>query len=431
MAEVDLWRYLATALTMPCLVPLVLILIPWWRYPLRKMCLLALALEAALAGGCLAIYGALGFSQAALWLAGCLLPALCVLVFSFCCELRDGRLFFLLTSLGLFVSLCDALASMFAARGQPGWTFIRLTLILLFTLLLWRFGRKPLLEMLELNQIRWAQVAVIPLALSASLMSFYLPRIAQGRRTSFPSTLIFCVTVVLVYLTLYRFQRATLEQTEIRQGAELLRSEVEFLHRQAALAEQASESMRVFRHDIRHYVSVLQGCLDAGETGAARKVLEQMRQNAETDGDWAALHHYTGLPALDTVLTQAAARAAACGVDFQAALTLPSALRVDGTELAVAVSNALENALDAAAQEPESPPRSVRVCSQPSGRQWFLVVSNTFSGVLEKDEKTGLPRAARPGHGYGTRSIANFAHKYGCLADCSVQDGMFHLRLLI
>lgn len=431
MPEPNLWRYLATALTTPLLVPLALVLLPWWRCAFRRVCLLALALEGVLAAVGALLYLAFGPSPQGIWAAGVFLPLICVLAFVHLCELRDGRLLFLMVSMALYNAVCDSLVGMFAPRSDPLWLALKVISTAVLGTLLALFARRPLLEMLDSNQIHWGQVSVIPLALHAGLLSLYLPRIEMGQRTPPSSTIILCLSAVLVYITLYRFQRATLEQTEIRQSAELLRSQVDFLHRQAALAEQASENMRVFRHDIRHYITLLQGCLDAGETGAAREVLEQMRRNAEAGDGWAALRRYTGLPVLDTVLTQAAEQAQRAGVEFTARLALPAELRVDCTELAVAISNALENAVNAAGREPDTARRAVSIESRPCDEQLFLVVTNTYSGALEKDEKTGLPRAERAGHGYGTRSIANFARKYGCQVDCCVRDGAFSLRLLI
>ncbi len=57
---------------------------------------------------------------------------------------------------------------------------------------------------------------------------------------------------------LYRFQRAIRQQAEIQKYNAILRSEVGFLEKEAAQAEAASQSVRIFRHDMRHFIRLLQ-----------------------------------------------------------------------------------------------------------------------------------------------------------------------------
>lgn len=102
---------------------------------------------------------------------------------------------------------------------------------------------------------------------------------------------------------------------------------------------------------------------------------------------------------------------------------------VNDVELAVVLSNALENAVRAAAQDHSGQPRLVAIQSYPCSQSLFLVISNNYHGELILDDKTGLsiPPVPTEGHGYGTLLIYNFAQKYHCTLDCQQKDGRLKL----
>lgn len=431
MEPISLWRYIASALQTPIVIPIVLMLIPRWRYSTRSMILRTIGIEALVIGLTFVFYFTLGPTVLSGYLVGLALPPLCFFAFWTCCSLRDSRLFFLMVTICLDTALCDALASTFFLRGDPRWSAVKVGVTVVHGLLLVLFCRRPLLEMLESNRINWIQTSIIPLSLWALAQGFYTYAVlrSQGKMPALPVALL-TGSSILIYLALYRFQRATLEQAEARQYSALLRSEVSFLEREAVQAEAAERNAHILRHDLRHYARLLRGCLDAGDVASAREVVDMLEQNADGLTIPGGLRRYTGRPILDTVLTQAAQRAKREGVEFEAHLCLPETLNTDETELAVVVANALENALNAVSKEPAAN-RWVCVQGKSCGSQVLLECSNSFSGELRLDKRTGLPRSEVPGHGYGTQSIANFARKHGCTLDCTAQDGTFRLRMLL
>ena len=431
MTEVTLVRYLAAVLTVPQMVPLLLILIPDWRHPTRVLVVLALLVEAGIAALSVLIYHIWGLTLTACLVAGYLIPTLCIPVFIYFSKLRDGRLIFILATIGTDACLCNLLASMLVSRSSVLWLVCNLAITLSHALLIWRFCRRPFWRMLSHSQSLWGRMSLVPICICTYLSLVYRHLLGPGGvRIRVLPTLFLALSAVLVYIMLYYFQQTILSQAESQRFSDLLRAEVDSLNRQTELAQRASENIRIFRHDLRHYVSLLRGCLETGDLNSADKVLSSMEENAALSTPWAAIQSYTGSPLLDTALTRAAERAQREAVDFTVQLTLPQQLRVDMTEFAVVVSNALENAITAAAKCAPGA-RVVRVRDHPCRQQLFLIIANSWTGVLDLDEETGLPRTDVPGHGHGTHSMSLFAKKYDCLLDCSVQNNMFYLRLLL
>lgn len=432
MGDVQLWRFIATLPTTMLLIPAVLIIIPWWRFSKKTMLIWACAFEILTAVFYLAVYACFGSSSVATWLTGVVPPLLCIWVFWYCCSLRDSRFPFLMVTIGLNTALCDAITSCFVIRGSCYWVLLRILLFLVQLVLLRLFCRDKLLEMLEGNQINWVQTSIIPLSLWVCCVAFYFPQVViDGGRASFLPIILLTCASVMIYITLFRFQKATLEQADARQYKLLLHSEVTYLEREMQQAQEIEERSKILRHDLRHYARMLRGCLDVEDTASARDLVDMLEKNVVSLPVSGGLTSYTGRPCLDTVLTQTNERARRSDIRFDVRLELPSQLHVDEAELAIVLSNALENALIAAEKEPSRPQPFIEISCKPIGRQLLFECTNTFSGSLTIDEKTGLPGSTLPGHGYGTLSISNFVRKHQGTVTARVQDRRFILRMLV
>lgn len=409
--------------------PLVLLMIPNWRFGRQGMVWVSLVLTGALSALALLLYYTLGAVELSCWLAGLIGSGIIAAVLYGCNLYRDGRAFFALVTVMVNTSIFDMITTCFFNRADYRWIMLRAGLVAVNCLVIWFFFRKPLFEMLYANSIRWWWYSLLPLSVMCCLDGYLI-----HYTTPLPlvQPLLLSAAAVLSYFILYSFQRAINAQAQATQDAALLRAEVEALHRQTALAQSAAADMRIFRHDTRHYISLLRTCLAGHSLPDAEALLDTMEHSASTPLPGSPLQEYTGNTLIDTVLTQGAARALPLRIDYSVRMTLPEPLPMDAAELAVVLSNILENAFNTTGKEPPDKPRTIHVEGVPHRGKLLLVVSNSFSGQVDIDPVTGLPRAPHPGpgHGYGTHSIANFAQKYGCLVDCSLRSGIFQLRLM-
>jgi len=131
---------------------------------------------------------------------------------------------------------------------------------------------------------------------------------------------------------------------------------------------------------------------------------------------------------LDATLAPIFARARQQGVRVNAKLSFPKELPVDAAELSAVFANALENALSACAALPEDQ-REI-ICTSVSSPTLMFQVANPYTGEVRFD-KSGLPIAARKGHGIGSQSIAAFCQKHGALCIYEAKDGWFKLKIAL
>lgn len=226
------------------------------------------------------------------------------------------------------------------------------------------------------------------------------------------------VTYQLVYFLFLRIDEAARSASDAQAHAALTR-EVEQRMEADRREEQA---LLIERHDMRHRLDVLGGLLSQGDADEAAAFVGQMERELARP----AHERFCREPALDAVAGAYSERARKAGARFSCALALPDKLPADALDLAVALANALENALAACADVPAGE----RFVACRSVAEPFLVVEVANScapgSSLGAD---GLPHTDEPGHGFGTRSIVAFAERCGATCDWDIRDGRCTLRL--
>ena len=177
-------------------------------------------------------------------------------------------------------------------------------------------------------------------------------------------------------------------------------------------------------HDRRHFNSMILHLLEQGEQEEARTYLKQ--QLAKTTPQSRV---YCQNKAVNAVISSYISKAETSGVSVETNLDIPIQLSFDSVELALVVSNLLENAIQAVQLLPQEHPRVVHFTCHHKERL-LLEISNPCSEHTILDHK-GLPFSAQTGHGLGTKSVVAFASKYHAELLYSIRQNQFIVRLLI
>nr|WP_243764188.1 ATP-binding protein [Bittarella massiliensis (ex Durand et al. 2017)] len=194
---------------------------------------------------------------------------------------------------------------------------------------------------------------------------------------------------------------------------------------QAILSSEAR--IRIYRHDLRHYLQIADEHLRGGRYQEARQIVNDLDEQASKS---AAVRCYCKNLTVNAALSVYLRQAEEEGIAVHSALEFPDPLPAEELELAVVLANAAENALHACQKMPVSAQRSIVLSGQVVGDSFLLEVANTYQGQIAIDPKSELPFAEEEEHGIGTKSMLAFARKYGILIDCSAEGGWFVLRLL-
>ena len=187
---------------------------------------------------------------------------------------------------------------------------------------------------------------------------------------------------------------------------------------------RSGRELSVLRHDMRHYLRGIATLLDEGEVERAREQLERICSDVEHT----AVRRHSANETVNIALSSFDEEIGRRGIEANLHAAVPAELSVSEVDLFSVLSNALENAVAAAAEAPVGH-RHVDLDLCMEDGKLLLEVSNTFGTAPQM--AGGLPVARRAGHGFGTQSIRLACERMGGNCQFSVADDRFVLRAVL
>lgn len=213
------------------------------------------------------------------------------------------------------------------------------------------------------------------------------------------------------------------EKSKLESDAYLMEIAAKNMKERLQLTETAVQKDRVMRHDRRHFEALLYQLLEEGNIEEAKKYLLErlatepkpvMRYCENTTVNAAISHYMTCTKAEKIPMTVSA--------------NIPGELSVDELELAIVISNLLENAVHACLKVPETE-RYVKLTAKYKN-QLLLEIENSCNGKAALDED-GYPFSREENHGIGTRSVLAFVNKTDSEICYFADETRFRVRMII
>lgn len=250
----------------------------------------------------------------------------------------------------------------------------------------------------------------------------YTSLLYEGNRAlveAIPSVLILFYVAVL---TAYHQQLKQHNQTELENS--LLSTQLKQAEGDMAALRRSESQTTLYRHDMRHHLSVISGFLDDGKPEQAREYIKGVQANIET----ITPKRFCQNEMINLLCSSFTSRAQNIGVRLTVKADLPEALNISDIGLCALLSNGLENALTAAGRMEEKR-RWVNCFINVRMGKLLIEVKNPYAGavVMQGD----LPISEKEGHGYGCRSIQAIAQSCHGLCQFETIDGIFLLRVIL
>lgn len=254
------------------------------------------------------------------------------------------------------------------------------------------------------------------------LTRIYTDLLAQGT----PAAVEFMPFVCCVAYLAFVLRSSAENETRLRleQTQENLHLQVTQATREIASLRESERRASTYRHDLRHHMQYLAGCIENGRTEQAQAYIREVCAEIESQKVRVFCENET----VNLILSSFAGRAEESGVPLRVRAEVPHFIPVAETDLCVLLSNALENALHACQRLRQAgQPCDIELVVYEKSGKFFLQVTNTCppSVTFEK----GLPVTREPGHGIGVRSICSIAERYNGMYSFSEKDGRFVLRV--
>jgi len=185
------------------------------------------------------------------------------------------------------------------------------------------------------------------------------------------------------------------------------------------------DETREMRHEIRHHLHAIQALCADGD-------LERVRDYVDTLGssfsDKPA--QYSTHSLINALVTSCAQRARELEADFEASVQVPEAIGIHDTDLAVILSNMIDNALEALSGVPDKKDRSLYLkvaIFEDTGL--FIGCTNTFAGELKRDQAGNYCSTREgDGRGLGLKAMQRVAEAYNSILLPEVNGSTFHVK---
>lgn len=240
-------------------------------------------------------------------------------------------------------------------------------------------------------------------------------------------TVIYFVTmiaaaVISYELTAYQIDKKTSDEKIAYYQAERTGR----LKKLLSIYESNEQTIRKYKHDIRHFNRVLAGFIQNKEYDKAASYLQEF--DSMLEGVTAV--SFCDNIIVNELLTIYASQCQKLGFKPRIKANVPERFAIEETDLTSLVANALENAVEAQSQLDQDK-RALQVEISFDGRKLKLMTKNPTGREISFKEN-GLPVSTRPVQsGIGTAQIKAIAEKYGGVASFSQEDGMFVVKAVL
>lgn len=272
----------------------------------------------------------------------------------------------------------------------------------------------------------WYVFWVLPLVFIA-LNLFMIPSYRSTLYTGRVLQGYFVLSAALLILLLWFNTAFLLIASSLNRNARL-QQENQFLSLQRQRYENLKTSIeeaRQARHDMRHQLNRISALAESGDTEGLKDYLAKASARIpEFDMSFCENR------AADSVIGYYCALARRENIPFRAQIDLPESLPVDEIDLCLALSNLLENALEAS-QRTAGVRRQIQVIAYLHTERLLLIqVENAFDGDVR--EKNGIFQSSkRKGNGIGIQSVRHIAEKSGGASAFTCQNGVFTAKVML
>ncbi len=214
------------------------------------------------------------------------------------------------------------------------------------------------------------------------------------------------------------------KNNQLEQKNQIMSAQAASLREQNELMSKSQREVELIRQDLLKNYTELEALIKSDKILAAREFIS--RQGARLDSTRVKMYSHSAL--LNAAVSIYSSRAEKLGVKMECKIDLAGKILIDESDLAVLVSNLLENALKASATQKKPLKREISLILRNNGGQNVLEVMNYYAGEIKIGEN-GLPYTNEVGHGFGMNSLEIFAEKYDAFYDFAQENGIVRVSL--
>lgn len=235
---------------------------------------------------------------------------------------------------------------------------------------------------------------------------------------------ILSIACVFICCTVYFFLRLR----EIQREQDYIHLENKLLKKNYQVAEESYESNARLYHDMRNHFLVLQNYLEEGKVPEAQQYLKKLGNDSMN----ASIERWTGVEAIDYILSQKLDSAKKNGIKSEIHAEYPKDCGIDPVDLCTILTNLLDNAIEACIRQPEGYERKLAVTIRRIHQ--FIIIRIANSAATAPVIKNGyLVTSKQDGrfHGWGMKSVKAAVERCHGTFEYEYKESLFMVSVMI
>lgn len=333
--------------------------------------------------------------------------------------------FFTVCNFGMMTSFMGLL-SFYITGSFRARVLIEFAVVLLILIMSVKFFRKPYFKVLDTLKNGWGVLCTVPCLLSAIIyLLLYYPAEFHNRPESIPIIFLIFILMFTVYTVFYlNFENIT-HYYQLKQDRNLILMQADLQKKEYNAIMDKVAVTKIFRHDMRHHINVINAFLQDKNISEAQKYLINLDSNlSET-----VIKEYCENYSVNAILSSYIEKAKDEQIEVVTEVHIPKNIKIDNVELGTIFLNAIDNAINACKKVEDPKDRKICIVCKEHYSQIYIQVTNTFAGEIVFDGK--YPVSNNIDHGFGTRSIAATAEKHGGIFSFNAENGIFKTTVIL
>lgn len=205
---------------------------------------------------------------------------------------------------------------------------------------------------------------------------------------------------------------------------QILERELSLLEDALKMREIKDDQLRILRHDLRHVLITINSLINENKLEEASKLINEY----STQINKTTTEIYCNDNIINSIIEYYDALCKENNIEFRVKMNnFEEILSISSHEMAIFISNCLENAINATKKLDNN--RYISFTFLNNQSRLVLQIENSFDGNIEFDSEN-IPTNKNLGHGIGTSSMKWFASRNGLLINYDISEKTFKISVL-
>ena len=238
-------------------------------------------------------------------------------------------------------------------------------------------------------------------------------------KNNFVAVVSVAVLLIINILTFILYDYIAQLYTELMEKR-LVEQQTIAYRKQLEIITHSQQRFKIFRHDMRHHLSILAELIKREDYAETLNYLENV-------GDYLSMHQEkisTGNTVVDSIVNYMAGVAEQEGIALDCQIVIPEKLQIAAFDLNGIISNLLDNAIKVVQLLSMEYEKTIYLTMQYTRGLLFLTVENPYTVVAQQAAKA-------QGHGLGLKSVQMAVEKYDGTLKCTDYRNLFQVEIIL